>query len=167
MQDRHLCTIAGCLLSYGYTAAAWHLARSGSTLQSVLYWCCSEGHACFKAITGGIIDGRAGAYLPIGWGVPMIALGYNIHTRLTDFGDDPACFVGWSNVVKWQVCTVALTIVQCNIYMLDCSSSCRCSPGRGWRCWLCWWSSATSPRPPSGRAACWRNSARSLQGWWS
>ena len=27
VQDRHLCTIAGCLLSYGYTAAAWHLAR--------------------------------------------------------------------------------------------------------------------------------------------
>ena len=33
----------------------------------------------------------------------MIALGYNIYTRSSDFGDDPACFVGWSNGVKWQV----------------------------------------------------------------
>ena len=55
-----------------------------------------------QAITGGIIDGRSCAYLPLGWGVPMIALGYNIHASLMDFGDDPKCFVGWSNIVKWQ-----------------------------------------------------------------
>ena len=34
--------------------------------------------------------------------MPMIALGYNIHVSLMDFGDDPKCFVGWSNIVKWQ-----------------------------------------------------------------
>ena len=32
----------------------------------------------------------------------MIALGYNIYTSLMDFGNDPKCFVGWSNIVKWQ-----------------------------------------------------------------
>ena len=32
----------------------------------------------------------------------MIALGYNIYVSLMDFGDDPKCFVGWSNIVKWQ-----------------------------------------------------------------
>ena len=55
-----------------------------------------------QAITGGIIDGRSCVYLPLGWGMPMIALGYNIHVSLMDFGDDPKCFVGWSNIVKWQ-----------------------------------------------------------------
>ena len=36
--DRHACTVIGCLISYFYTAAAFLLA--------------CEGHACFKAITG-------------------------------------------------------------------------------------------------------------------
>jgi len=109
--DRHFCTIVGCLISYFYTASAFLLA--------------CESHACFKAITGGIIDGRSCAYLPLGWGVPMIALGYNIHASLMDFGDDPKCFVGWSNIVKWQfflpllvgagLSLLAIVIVTCNL----------------------------------------------------
>ena len=87
-EDRHACTVLGCLVSYGYTASAFLLA--------------GEAHAVFKAITGGIIDGRASAYLGLGWGTPMIALGYNIYTSIMSFGDDPKCFVGWDNVVKWQ-----------------------------------------------------------------
>ena len=86
--DRHACTIIGCLISYFYTASAFLLA--------------CEGHACFKAITSGIIDGKSLAYLPIAWGVPMIALGYNIFMSLISFGDDPKCWVGWDNIVKWQ-----------------------------------------------------------------
>ena len=102
--DRHLCTIVGCLISYFYTASAFLLAF--------------ECHACFKvdltvsfitklklnvkAITEGIMDGRSCVYLLLGWGTPMIALGYNIRQNLMDFGDDPRCFVGWSNAVKWQ-----------------------------------------------------------------
>merc|ERR1719266_2162672 len=60
-----------------------------------------EGHACFKAITGGVIDGRASVYLSLGWGSPMIALGYNIFMSLMSFGDEPKCFIGWDNMVKW------------------------------------------------------------------
>lgn len=86
--DRHACTVLGCLISYCYTASAFLLA--------------GEGHACFKAITAGIIDGRASPYLALGWGTPMISLGYNIFMSLMSFGDDPKCFVGWDNLVKWQ-----------------------------------------------------------------
>ena len=32
----------------------------------------------------------------------MISLGYNIYMSLMSFGDDPKCFVGWDNLVKWQ-----------------------------------------------------------------
>ena len=32
----------------------------------------------------------------------MVALGYNIYENLPDFGDDPRCFVGWANSVKWH-----------------------------------------------------------------
>eukprot|EP00090_Calanus_glacialis_P035198 TRINITY_DN60141_c0_g1_i1.p1 TRINITY_DN60141_c0_g1~~TRINITY_DN60141_c0_g1_i1.p1 ORF type:complete len:923 (-),score=185.92 TRINITY_DN60141_c0_g1_i1:73-2841(-) len=109
--DRHLCTVIGCIISYFYTASAFLLA--------------CESHACFKAITGGIIDGRSCVYLPLGWGMPMIALGYNIHVSLMDFGDDPKCFVGWSNIVKWQfflpllvgagLSFMAMVIVTCNL----------------------------------------------------
>ena len=87
-EDRHACTVIGCLISYFYTAAAFILA--------------CEGHACFKAITSGIIDGKSGAYLPLAWGMPMIALGANIFMSLMSFGDDPRCWVGWDNIVKWQ-----------------------------------------------------------------
>lgn len=109
--NRHLCTIVGCLISYFYTAASFLLS--------------CESHACFKAITGGIIDGRSTVYLPLGWGIPMIALGYNIYVSLMDFGDDPKCFVGWSNIVKWQffvplllgagLSFLAMIIVICNL----------------------------------------------------
>jgi len=109
--DRHFCTVVGCLISYFYTASAFLLA--------------CESHACFKAITGGIIDGRSCVYLPLGWGVPMIALGYNIYVSLMDFGDDPKCMVGWSNIVKWQfflpllvgagLSFMAIVIVICNL----------------------------------------------------
>jgi len=109
--DRHFCTVVGCLINYFYTASAFLLA--------------CESHACFKAITGGIIDGLSRAYLPIGWGMPMIALGYNIFISLIDFGDDPKCFVGWNNVVKWQfflpllvgagMSFMAIVIVICNL----------------------------------------------------
>jgi len=109
--DRHFCTVVGCLINYFYTASAFLLA--------------CESHACFKAITGGIIDGLSRAYLPIGWGMPMIALGHNIYISLIDFGDDPKCFVGWNNVVKWQfflpllvgagMSFMAIVIVICNL----------------------------------------------------
>lgn len=55
-----------------------------------------------KAITRGITNGWCSVYLSFGWGVPMVALGYNIYENLPDFGDDPRCFVGWANSVKWH-----------------------------------------------------------------
>ena len=72
-EDRHLCTLLGAAISYFYTAAAFLLA--------------CEAHACFKAITGGIIGGRAMVYLPIGWGAPAIALGYNVFPSLMMMGE--------------------------------------------------------------------------------
>ena len=78
-----------------------------------------------QAITGGVIDGRANVYLSLGWGAPMIALGYNIFMSLMSFGDDPKCFIGWDNMVKWQffipllagagLSLLAMLIVICNI----------------------------------------------------
>ena len=85
-EDRHLCTIVGCTIAYFYTAAACLLV--------------AEAHACFKvhfethmltffalqAITSGISGGRACVYLPLGWGVPFIALGHSVYTNLHDMG---------------------------------------------------------------------------------
>ena len=87
-EDRHACTVIGCLITYFYTASAFILA--------------CESHACFKAITSGIIDGKSGAYLPLAWGIPMISLGVNIFLSLMLMGDEPKCWVGWDNLVKWQ-----------------------------------------------------------------
>ena len=74
--------------------------------------------------------------------MPMIALGYNINVSLMDFGDDPKCFVGWSNIVKWQfflpllagagVCIYCQTQL-CRLFScLDefcCDSDCDLQPG--------------------------------------
>ena len=94
-EDRHACTVLGCLIAFFYTASAFLLA--------------GEGHACFKAITGGVIDGRSSAYLAMGWGAAFISLGYNIFMSLMSFGDDPKCFIGWDNIVKWQFFIPLLT----------------------------------------------------------
>ena len=64
----------GCLISYFYTASAFLLA--------------SEAHACFRAITAGIIDGKGSSYLSLSWGVPMISLGYNLFMSIMSMGDD-------------------------------------------------------------------------------
>jgi len=110
-EDRHLCTLVGAAISYSYTAAAFLLA--------------SEAHACFKAITGGIVGGRAIVYLPTAWGLPAIALGYNVFANLVDMGDDPKCMVGWENMVKWHflgplligvaAAFILMAIVLCNL----------------------------------------------------
>jgi len=87
-EDRHICTLVGCCISYFYTAAAALVAV--------------EAHACFKAITGGIVGGRARVYLPTAWGLPAIALGFNVYQGLQHMGQDPKCMVGWENEVKWR-----------------------------------------------------------------
>lgn len=84
-EDRHLCTLLGAAISYFYTAAAFLLA--------------CEAHACFKAITGGIIGGRAMVYLPVGWGAPAIALGYNVFTSLMMMGEVLFHLVGFRHVL--------------------------------------------------------------------
>ena len=71
-----------------------------------------------QAITSGIIDGRASPYLALGWGTPMISLGYNIYMSLMSFGDDPKCFVGWDNLVKWQFFIPLLAGVGVRLYLL-------------------------------------------------
>ena len=101
----------GCLISYFYTASAFLLA--------------SEAHACFRAITAGIIDGKGSSYLSLSWGVPMISLGYNLFMSIMYMGDDPRCWVGWENSIKWQffipllagagLGLVAMMIVVCNL----------------------------------------------------
>ena len=84
------------LLSYFYTAAAFLLA--------------SEAHACFKAITAGIIDGKGSSYLSLSWGVPMISLGYSLFTSVMAMGDDPRCWVGWDNRYSYIIIIITITI---------------------------------------------------------
>ena len=110
-EDRHICTIVGGAISYFYTAAAALVAM--------------EAHACFKAITGGIVGGRARVYLPTAWGLPAIALGLNVYQGLQHMGQDPKCMVGWENDVKWRffapvlgatsVALLLMFIVLCNL----------------------------------------------------
>jgi len=109
--DRHLCTAIGCLIQIAYTGGAVFLA--------------AETHACFKAITSGLVGGRASMYILMGWGLPLIILGYDILENLQDMGTDPMCMVGWDNYVKWHlfspiICCagisfVLMLIVMCNI----------------------------------------------------
>jgi len=64
-------------------------------------------------------------YLPLAWGVPLIALGYNIYTSLMDMGKDPKCVVGWETGVKWNfflplltgasIGLILMSIVLCNL----------------------------------------------------
>ena len=36
------------------------------------------------------------------WGLPMLSLGYSVFVSIINMGDDPKCWVGWDNLVKWQ-----------------------------------------------------------------
>lgn len=49
-----MCTAFGGLVQYFYTAAA--------------SWMWMEGHACFTAVTTGVIGGRLKAYFAVAWG---------------------------------------------------------------------------------------------------
>lgn len=111
LEDRHLCTAAGGVISFGYTAAALFLA--------------AESHATFKAFTGGIILGRSRVYIPIAWGGSILALGYNIFFGLEEMGNDPRCLLSWENQVKWNffipvlsaagVSLTVMVVLLCNI----------------------------------------------------
>ena len=32
----------------------------------------------------------------------MLSLGYSVFVSIINMGDDPKCWVGWDNLVKWQ-----------------------------------------------------------------
>ena len=36
------------------------------------------------------------------WGLPMLSLGYSVFVSIINMGDDPKCWVGWDNLVKWH-----------------------------------------------------------------
>ena len=60
-----------------------------------------EAIAYFRAITNGIIGGHTKQYVCLGWGLPMILLGYIWYRHGLDIGTDPRCFIGWENETKY------------------------------------------------------------------
>jgi len=103
-EDRHICTIIGCLIQFSYTAAAVLLT--------------AETHACFKAITSGLVGGRAVMYLPFCWGIPFIILGYDVFVNLKEMGTDPQCMVGWDNFVKWHLFSPIITAAGISLVLM-------------------------------------------------
>lgn len=109
--DRHACTAVGCSIQICYTTAAFFLA--------------GLSHACFKAMTAGIVGGLSQVYISFGWGVPFIVFGYDILQNLQEMGTDPICFLGWENNVKWNfflpvlvgagVGVMLMLVVTCNM----------------------------------------------------
>lgn len=109
--DRHACTALGTLLHVFYLAAGT--------------WVAALGHACFKAITSGIVGGRLRAYWFICWGIPLISMGLTYLLFLQDLGDDPRCFIAWENPPKYVFFSPQMvfvffsfffgTIVLCNL----------------------------------------------------
>ena len=61
----------------------------------------SESFATFRAITGGIIGGKTWAYIPLGYGAPLIDVGMSLYFTADDYGTDPRAFLGWENNTKW------------------------------------------------------------------
>jgi len=86
-EDRPICATVGCLINFFYVAAASLIAL--------------ESFASFRAIVSGEIGGRTLSFLCFGYGIPMMALGYNVLNNLEDMGDDPNCMIGWENAPKW------------------------------------------------------------------
>ena len=64
------------------------------------YFQLMEAFAEFRAITAGIVGGKTAAYIPIGWGMGFIGLGYTWLEYGADVGTDPNVFIGWENDTK-------------------------------------------------------------------
>ncbi len=63
-------------------------------------WVACEAHAIFKALTGGIISGRAKVYLPFGYGTPFSIIGVLFILYADELGTDPRCFLAWDTRTK-------------------------------------------------------------------
>ena len=85
--DFFCCVFTGSTTAFFYTAAV-----------TLLFF---EIIAVFNALIIGQIGGKTTAYLSLAWGLPMIALGLHIIINFDEMGDDPRCFIGWYNNVKW------------------------------------------------------------------
>ena len=59
-----------------------------------------ESWAMFRAVTVGIIGGKTWAYIPLGYGLPLINLGATLYHAGKDYGTDPRCVIGWENETK-------------------------------------------------------------------
>nr|XP_053630924.1 adhesion G-protein coupled receptor D1-like [Cherax quadricarinatus] len=83
---RHMCTAVGTLLHFLYLCAGAYVAMIG--------------HATFDCVTSGIIGGRLQAYGCVGVGLTLISVGCAYTFFLQDLGNDPRCFISWSNFPK-------------------------------------------------------------------
>ena len=54
----------------------------------------------YRAITQGITGGKTSSYICIGYGCPLLNLGYTIFMHGNDYGTDPRAFIGWANQTK-------------------------------------------------------------------
>ena len=109
--DPICCLSASIFISFYYTAAAVFLFL--------------EVYAVFMAVVTGEIGGRLRVYWLLGWGVPLICVGVNILLNFEGMDNDPRCFIGWKNHVKWiffypvltllGMALVISTVTMCNI----------------------------------------------------
>ena len=93
--DRNANLFVGLAMKYFYSVSAT--------------WTMLEAHANFKAITAGIISGRAKIYHPFAYGTPLIPLGVLFLAFADDLGLDPRCFAAWNWYAKlsylvWNLC---------------------------------------------------------------
>ncbi|KAK4324933.1 hypothetical protein Pmani_004468 [Petrolisthes manimaculis] len=86
-EDRHDCATLGVVLHLCYLAAG--------------AWMAMIGHAAFKCITSGIVDGQMKQYALLAGGLTSFCVGIPLCFYLHDLGDDPYCFISWEPEPKY------------------------------------------------------------------
>jgi len=85
-ESEHMNLYVGLVMIYLYTSCAT--------------WIVCEAHAIFKALTSGIISGRAKIYVPFGYGTPITIIGVLFLLFANELGTDPRCFIAWDDIAK-------------------------------------------------------------------